>query len=65
MSGIFYNPGARRLVPVFEGTPRPEWAFVTHNLEASAHQCRRILREFLPADVLSNVDFGWCEQRNS
>lgn len=65
MNGIFYDPGARRLEPVFQGAPRPEWAFVTHNMRASAHQCRRILREWLPQDVLSSVDFGACEIRSS
>lgn len=57
MSGIFYDPRARRLERVHDGSPLPEWAFVTHNLHASAHQCRRILREFLPADVLTNIHF--------
>jgi len=63
MSGIFYDPRARRLERVSDGSPRPEWSFVTHNLHASAHQCRRILGEFLPAEALTDLEFGGEQRR--
>ena len=56
MSGIFYDPRARRLVRV-EGKPHPEWQLVTHNIDAGIHQCRRIMREWLQAEELGSVDF--------
>jgi hypothetical protein len=55
MTGIFYDPAARRLRTVEHGVPDPAWTFVTHDLRAGTHQCRRILREWLPADVVAAV----------
>lgn len=57
MSGIFYDPARRRL-RVVEGAAEPGWLFVTHNLGAGGHQCRRILRECLPAAELHTIDFN-------
>lgn len=65
MSGIFYDPQARRLRAVDSGTPRPEWAFVTHNLDAGEYHCRRIMREWLPNEVLSMIDWSDCRERRS
>jgi hypothetical protein len=64
VSGIFYDPKARQLHAVEQGTPRPDWAFVTHNLQAGEYQCRRIMREWLPSDVLSTIEWS-CFQRRS
>jgi hypothetical protein len=56
MSGIFFDPGELRVLPVLAG-PEPGWVLVTHNLGARAHQCRRIMREWLGAEELFVVDF--------
>jgi hypothetical protein len=60
MSGIFYDPHRRRVVRV-QGTPEPTWTFVTHSLTASANQCRRIMREWIPPDELFSVDWSSFE----
>ena len=57
MSGIFYDPGARRLRRV-EGKPPAEWQLVTHNVDASPHQCRRIMREWLQLEELRAIDWS-------
>ncbi|MGE5596270.1 MAG: hypothetical protein ACM3S1_09570 [Hyphomicrobiales bacterium] len=64
MSGIFYDPKARRMRAV-NGTPQAEWAFVTHNLNAGVHQCRRIMREWLPSEELSRVDWSDIAERRA
>jgi len=56
MTGIFYDPACRRLRLV-RGKPEPGWAFVTHNVEASSHHCRRILRELVPPEELATIDW--------
>lgn len=65
MKGIFYDPAARRLHAVCSGAADPGWAFVTHDLEASDHRCRRILRELLPCDELLQIDFSRRAQRRT
>jgi hypothetical protein len=60
MSGIFYDAKARQLRLV-EGTPKPEWVFVTHNLKASTNHCRRIMREWLAPQELWTVDWSAIE----
>jgi len=62
VNGIFYDPHARRLRAV-RGRPHPDWAFVTHNLNARPHRMRRILREWLPAEELASVDWTVEEYR--
>lgn len=57
MSGIFYDPGARRLHAV-QGSPDPCWLLVTHNLNAGPHHCRRIMREWLDPDEILRVDWS-------
>lgn len=64
MSGIFYDPKGRRLRSV-HGTPDAAWTLVTHNLNAGGHQCRRILREWLPADEIIRIDFSARDERLS
>ena len=64
MSGIFYDPKGRRLRSV-QGTADAEWTLVTHNLNAGGHQCRRIMREWLPADEIVNIDFSLGDERRS
>jgi hypothetical protein len=64
MSGIFYDPTARRLHAI-QGTPEPSWTLVTHNLQAGAHQCRRILREWLSADDIWKIDWEISRERLS
>jgi len=64
MTGIFYDPSARRLHTV-RGRPNPNWAFVTHNLNAGQHQCRRILREWLPSEDLLRIDWSALEDRSA
>ena len=56
MSGIFYDPRARRLHAV-RSSPDPGWTLVTHNLEAGPHHCRRIMREWLPQDEIFKVEW--------
>ncbi|MBE7518747.1 MAG: hypothetical protein HS107_05825 [Thermoflexaceae bacterium] len=60
MSGIFYDPGARCLRRVY-GTPEPGWTFVTHNLGASVHHCRRIMREWVPTEEIFAIDWSGIE----
>ncbi len=57
MSGIFYDPHRRRLHRV-DGTPQPGWRLVTHDVAAGPNQCRRIMREWLPAEELLNLDWS-------
>lgn len=64
MSGIFYDPATRRLRAV-RGTPHPDWAFVTHNLNANPHRVRRILREWLPSEEIAGIDWSIEEYRQS
>lgn len=62
MSGIFYDPGARRLRAV-RGAPEPGWTLVTHNLDAGVHRCRRILCEWLPGDEVRAIDWSAIDGR--
>jgi hypothetical protein len=62
MRGIFYDPGAYRLHAVMTD-PEPSWTLVTHNLNASAHHCRRIMREWLGADEMFRVDWNINRER--
>ncbi len=64
MSGIFYDPGSRRLRRV-RGKPDPDWTFVTHNLQAGSHHCRRILRESVPPEELVTIDWRIEDDRQS
>ena len=64
MSGIFYDPRARRLHAV-RSSPEPGWTLVTHNLEAGRHQCRRIMCEWLPQDEIFQVDWNINRERLS
>ncbi len=57
MSGIFYDPSARCLRTVESAAPH-DWTLVTHNLDASINHCRRILREWLTFEELSQVDWS-------
>ncbi len=61
MSGIFYDPNRRRL-HVVTGPPEPGWLFVTHDIGARPHQCRRIMRDWLPPDELYRVDWSGVRQ---
>lgn len=62
MSGIFYDPSARRLRKV-RGSADPSWTLVTHNLDAGIHQCRRILREWVSPEDLRTMDWSVGESR--
>jgi hypothetical protein len=62
MSGIFYDPRSRTLHAV-RSHPEPGWALVTHNLEAGLHHCRRIMREWLPADEMFRVEWTIRRER--
>ena len=64
VSGIFYDPKGRRLHCV-QGKPDAEWTLVTHNLNAGGHQCRRIMREWLPSDEIGRIDFTVRDERLS
>ena len=64
MAGIFYDPRERRLYAV-ERTPDAAWTLVTHNADAGAHLCRRIMREWLPADDLAGVDWNITDYRRA
>ncbi len=64
MSGIFYDPAGRRLHAVTAG-PQPGWALVTHNLDATIHQCRRIMREWVSSEELFRVDWSIHRERLS
>lgn len=64
MAGIFYDPRARRLYAV-DFAPNAEWTLITHNPEASAHQCRRIMCEWLRADDLDAIDWTVTDYRRS
>ena len=57
MTGIFYDPQSRRIRRVTERAD-PSWSFVTHNLGAGEHHCRRIMREWLGVDELFLVDWS-------
>jgi len=64
MAGIFYDPRERRLYAV-DRTPDTAWTLVTHNADAGAHLCRRIMREWLPADDLAGVDWNITDYRRA
>lgn len=64
VSGIFYDPVARRLHAVYS-SPAAGWTLVTHNVNAGSHQCRRIMREWLSADELWQVDWLIERERRS
>jgi hypothetical protein len=63
MSGIFYDSQSRRLRKVREQQADPSWTLVTHNLDAGAHQCRRILKEWVSPEDLRTIDFSTSDQR--
>jgi hypothetical protein len=56
MSGIFYDPGRKQLHRV-SGAPGAGWLLVTHDLDASANRCRRIMREWVTRDELLSIDW--------
>lgn len=62
MAGIFYDPRARKL-RVIHGVPEPGLSLVTHNTTAGLRQCRRILREWLPAEEAVAADWGASDER--
>lgn len=62
--GIFYDSEQRRLLAVV-GAPEPGWTLVTHDLSASAHHCRRIMREWLSLAELAEVDWDVAEARRA
>ncbi|MEI2659847.1 MAG: hypothetical protein V9G11_07855 [Bifidobacterium adolescentis] len=64
MSGIFYDPAERRLHAV-QTDPEPGWTLVTHNLEASVHHCRRIMREWITTDEMFRIDWSIRRERLS
>lgn len=64
MSGIFYDPAERRLHAV-QTDPEPGWTLVTHNLEASVHHCRRIMREWINSDEMFRIDWRIRRERLS
>lgn len=64
MSGIFYDPRAKRLHAV-RSSPEPGWTLVTHNLEAGIYHCRRIMREWLPQEEIFQVDWNIDRERLS
>ena len=64
MRGIFYDPAERRLHAVLTN-PEPGWALVTHNLEASVHHCRRIMREWLSSDDMFRMNWNIERERPS
>jgi hypothetical protein len=45
------------------GAADPSWTLVTHNLDAGVHLCRRILREWVPAEDLRNIDWSLGDSR--
>ena len=57
MSGIFYDPANRRLHCVSDA-PQPGWRLITHDMNASTHQCRRIMKEWLPSEELFSVQWA-------
>lgn len=64
MSGIFYDPEQRR-VHIVRDAPEPKWQLVTHDTQAGAHQCRRILREWVGESDLVQVDWSSVERRSA
>ena len=62
MKGIFYDRAALRLY-VVEGAPHPDWTLISHNLEATPNQCRRVLRELLTVEDLARVDWSGVHGR--
>lgn len=63
MSGIFYDPANRRLHCVSDAPP-PGWRLITHDLNASTHQCRRIMKEWLPSEELFSVQWATGQSRH-
>jgi hypothetical protein len=57
VKGIYLERAAYRL-HVVEGTPPAEWTLISHNLEATPNQCRRVLREVLTLQELAAVDWS-------
>jgi len=64
MSGIFYDPVAKRLHAV-TSSPLANWTLVTHNVNAGSHLCRRIMREWMSPEELGSVDWYITRERNS
>jgi hypothetical protein len=64
MAGIFYDPASRRLHAV-HSAPDSRWTLVTHNINASAHLCRRIMSEWLSPDDMGRVDWTISRERLS
>ena len=65
MSGIFYDSRSRCLRKVRGQQADPSWTLVTHNLDAGAHQCRRILREWVSPEDLKVIDFTSSDQMSA
>lgn len=64
MSGIFYDPKARKLRRV-EAHPEKDWQLVTHNVDAGVHQCRRIMREWLKPEEVGTLEFTRANEQLS
>jgi len=64
MPGIFYDPVSRRLHAV-RSSPDSHWTLVTHNVDAGAHLCRRIMREWLPPEDMCRIEWTIHRERLS
>ncbi|HQW50658.1 MAG TPA: hypothetical protein PL082_01265 [Tepidiformaceae bacterium] len=64
MAGIFYDPVSRRLLAV-RATPDSQWTLVTHNVNAGAHLCRRIMSEWLSPEDMVRVEWTVHHERLS
>lgn len=64
MAGIFYDPVSRRLLAV-RATPDAHWTLVTHNVNAGAHLCRRIMSEWLSPEDMVRVEWTVHRERLS
>ncbi|MFN0147538.1 MAG: hypothetical protein ACKVT1_13575 [Dehalococcoidia bacterium] len=64
MRGIFYDRTALCLHLV-EGVPHPDWTLISHNLDATPNQCRRVLRELLTIEDLARVNWSGVNQRRA
>jgi hypothetical protein len=62
VAGIYYDRRAHRLRAV-PGAADPEWTFITHNVAAGRHQCRRIMGEWLSPEELASIDWSALERR--
>lgn len=63
MSGIFYDPANRSLHHVSDA-PQRGWRLITHDMNASTHQCRRIMREWLSTEDLNSIQWATGQSRH-